>query len=143
MKREHTPSINDPQRLATLFTVIAGIVQVVMAFSVLVLPFFGTCIETSSGLACRYESYTQMGGNALGYTFLLLFFALGVGALISTWSGNTPFICAVRWLTVLTSAIFAVVGAWSIGFVFLPAGLLMLLPVISCLRSDRATGQTV
>ena len=142
MTREQS-SLSNSQRLATFFTVIAGIVQVVLAFSVLFLPFFGKCMETSSGLNCRYESYTDMGGSALGYTFLLLFFALGVGALISTRSGNTLFICAVRWLTVLTSAIFAVIGAWSIGFVFLPAGLLMLLPAISCLRTDRTAVQAV
>ena len=127
------------ERLASFFTIIAGTVQVVLAFSVLFLPFFGKCIETSSGLTCQYESYTEMGGTALGYTFLRLFFALGIGALVSTWSGHTLFICAVRWLTVLTSAIFAVIGAWSIGFVFLPGGLLMLLPAISCLRDDRTT----
>jgi hypothetical protein len=142
MTRGHT-SLSHSQRLATFFTIVAGTLQAVLAFTVLFLPFFAKCIETQSGLACRYESYTEMGGNALGYTFLLLFFALGIGAIISTWSGNTSFICVVRWLTVLTSTIFAVIGAWSIGFVFLPGGLLMLLPAISCLRTDRTAVQAV
>lgn len=142
MTREQ-PSLSHSQRLATFFTIVAGALQAGLAFTVLFLPFFAKCIETQSGRVCRYESYTDMNGTALGYTFLLLFFALGVGAIISTWSGNTPSICAIRWLTVLTSAIFAVIGAWSIGFVFLPGGLLMLLPAISCLRTDRTAVQAV
>jgi hypothetical protein len=130
------------ERLASFFTVIAGIVQVVLAFSVLFLPFFATCMQTRTGLGCTYQSYTEMNGSLFGYSFLLLFFALGIGAIVSTWFGKTRFICAVRWLTVLTSTIFGVIGAWSIGLMFAPAGLLMLLPAISCLRKEKATIQS-
>lgn len=130
------------QRLAAVFTVVAGIALAALAFTVLFLPFFTTCLQTQNGLICTYESYVEMGGNALGYTVLLLFFALGTGAIVSTWAGNATFICGIRWLTVLTTLAFAVIGSWSIGLVFLPAGLLMLLPAISCLHRERVTAQT-
>lgn len=126
-------------RLATLFTFAAGAIQALLAFSILFLPVFARCMGQPDGsLDCTRMSYIQQGGNIVGYAFLGLFLGLGIAAVISPHILDARRVCLIRWLIVVVSAIFAVIGGWSIGLMFLPGGLLMVLPALSCRRQkDR------
>jgi len=55
-------------------------------------------------------------------------------------SGPSPLVGALPWVTVGILAAFAVMGAWSIGFLFFPVALLF---VISAVLSDRRRGQPI
>lgn len=116
-----------------LFAITGGVLQIVMSLSVLFLPIFGgTCRWQGQAMTCRQASYIEMGGNALGYGFLFLMIAVGVSAILSTRIDNPAYICWIRWFGVLSSVSFVVIGAWSIGLLFLPGALFLLIAALAC-----------
>lgn len=120
-----------PKNLISLITIVGGLLQSSISLSVLFLPI----IPISNGRA----SYIQMGGNVLGYGFLLLMIAVGVMAFISTRIDNPAQVCRLRWLSVLSSASFVVIGAWGIGLLFLPGTLCLLIAALACRQRTYAT----
>ena len=84
-----------------------------------------------------------MGGSLIGYGFLVAMIGVGIGAVVSTRLQNPSRVCLYRWLTLLITAAFVVIGGWSIGLLFLPGGLLMLLPALSCRHTHPGIAQVV
>jgi hypothetical protein len=124
-----------------LVALAAGLVQGFLALCLLFLPIFAMCMGQPDGaLSCSRETYIQMGGNLIGSVFLLLMIGVGVGAILSSRLENPSHVCLYRWLAVVISAAFVVVGAWSIGLLFLPGGLLMLLAARSCRHARQHSG---
>jgi len=119
-----------PNRRASLFAVAGGMIQIVLAAGILFLPVFATCIGQDQTMVCQRQSYIQQGGSLLGYAFLVATIVAGVLALISTRIENGSQARRLRWFAVLLTAGFAVVGAWSIGLIFVPGALLLLLSAL-------------
>jgi hypothetical protein len=124
-----------------LFAMTGGLLQIGMSLSVLFLPIVGgTCTWQGQVMSCRQESYIEMGGNVLGYGFLFLMIAVGVMAIVSTRIDNPTWSCRFRWLGVLASVSFVVIGAWSIGLLFLPGAVFLLVAALACrqqIQNDR------
>ena len=116
-----------------------GLLQIVLSLCVLFLPVFATCGPQGEATICKRESYIQMGGSTVGYGFLVLMIAVGVMAIISTRIDNATQACRLRWLGVLASASFVIIGAWSIGLLFLPGTLCLLVAALACRRRTYAT----
>ena len=88
--------------------------------------------QPNGTVICTRESYIQMGGSVIGYGFLMAMIGIGIGAVVSTKLDNPSPVCAYRWTALLITTAFVVIGGWSIGLLFLPGGLLMLLPALAC-----------
>src|SRR5258708_25587140 len=72
-------------RLIHLFTFAAGLMQALVAFSLLFLPVFTECIHgPSMPLSCQRHSYFEMGGTATGYLTLIFMLIFGGLAGITT-----------------------------------------------------------
>lgn len=112
-------------------TLIAGILQLSMALVVLGAPLFSTCAIDQGEMVCTRQSYIQMGGNLLGYAFLAAMIAIGVIAVVTRDWHQTRFLQVFRWVAAIVSFTFGVLGAWSIGALFLPGGVLMLFAALS------------
>ena len=119
-----------PRNRANLFAVAGGLMQIALSLSVLFLPVFASCIDRGQEMVCQRQFYIQQGGSVLGYAFLLLMIVAGVLALVSTRIENVSQARRLRWIAVLLSASFAVAGAWSIGLIFVPGGIVLLLAAI-------------
>jgi hypothetical protein len=115
-----------------LFAMTGGLLQIVLSLCVLFLPVFAICGPQGEATICERESYIQMGGSTLGYGFLVLMIVVGIMAIVSTWINNPTQACQLRWLGALASASFVVIGAWSIGLLFLPGGLFLLIAALAC-----------
>lgn len=120
-----------PKNLTSMFAITGGLLQSGISLSVLFLPVIPTSSERAS--------YIQMGGNVLGYGFLCLMVAVGIMAFISTRIDNPVQVCRLRWLGVIASATFVVIGAWSIGLLFLPGTLCLLVAALACRQHTYAT----
>lgn len=77
-------------------------------------------------MVCQRQWYIQQGGSVIGFAFLILMIVAGVLALVSTRIENVSNADRLRWIAVS----FAIVGAWSIGLIFVPGALLLLLFVL-------------
>jgi hypothetical protein len=110
-----------------LFAMTGGLLQIVLSLCVLFLPVFATCGPQGEATICERESFIEMGGSAVGYGFLVLMIAVGVMAIVSTRIDNPTHVCWIRWFGVLSSVSFVIIGAWSIGLLFLPGALLLLI----------------
>lgn len=130
-----TATRSNRERVVSLITLAAGLIQSLLAIGVLFLPIFATCIQQHNTLVCRRESYIQQGGNLVGYGFLFLMLGIGISAIISTKIQKSSQVCIFRWLAVLLTASFVVIGVWSIGLLFVPGGVLMLIAALSCRQS--------
>lgn len=117
-------------RIASRLAIIGGLVQVLVAVSILFLPVLVTCTPQGGDLVCRGESYLQSGGNALGYTFLTLMIVAGVLAVASSRDPNLGRVFVIRWLAVLASIVVVVVAGWGFGLAFAPGALLLLLAAL-------------
>jgi hypothetical protein len=113
--------------------------QAAFALAVLVLPLMPmNCVTTlRQETICPRVSYIEMGGSLIGYAFLIAMIAIGVGSVVLLRVRNPTVTCAFRWLAVLASVGFVVVGSWSIGFLFLPGGVLMLIAARSCIAHGK------
>lgn len=118
-----------------LYAIIGGLFQIALSLCVLFLPVFATCGPQGQATICERESYIQMGGSVVGYGFLVLMIAVCVMAIVSTRIGNPVHVCQLRWLGVLASVSFVIIGGWSIGLLFLPSGLFLLLAALACRQS--------
>lgn len=115
-----------PQNRVNLFAVAGGLTQIALSLSLLFLPVFATCLSRGQEWVCQRQSYLQQGGNALGFAFLVLMIVVGGLALVSTRIENGSQARRLRWIAVLLSVSFAIVGAWSIGLIFVPGALLLM-----------------
>ncbi len=119
-----------PENRGNRFAVAGGLLQMAMAISVLFLPVFAICLPQGQEIVCQRQSYIQQGGSVLGFAFLLLMIVAGVLALVSTRIENVSHARRLRWIAVLLSVSFVIVGAWSIGLTFVPGALLLLLSAL-------------
>lgn len=127
------------EQRATRGTLIAGLMQAVCALAILFLPIMpAPCTATGMGEAiCPRLPYLQMEGSFVGYGYLLLMIGIGIGAVVLASDRFTEYACVFRWLSVLLSISVVVLGAWSVGFLFLPGGVLMLFTALRCFRSKN------
>ncbi len=117
-------------RLASRIAILGGLVQIFVSISLLIFPVFVTCQFVGNNKVCQGESYLQQGGNALGYTFLLLMIIAGVVAVASSRDSNPRWSFFSRWLVTLSSVVVVIVAGWGFGIAFLPGTLLLLLSAI-------------
>jgi len=117
-------------RFASGTAILGGLVQFLVAVSILFLPVFVTCQFEGHDRVCHGVSYVQQGGNALGYTFLMLMIVAGVLAVASSRDPNWRRAFFSRWLAALTSAVVFVVAGFGFGLAFAPGGLLVLLAAL-------------
>jgi hypothetical protein len=118
---------NDFPRIIRLMALTGGLIQIVAPLAMLVLPVFASCL----GDTCYRQSYIQMGGSPLGYAILLGTILLGL-AVVMTNLNIAPYQNVdkrlkrrVLWAAVMGSLIAFIVGAWSIGFAFVPGGFIL------------------
>src|SRR5690606_10675859 len=111
-----------------LLSFAGGLMQTLVALSILFLPVFVTCYLNES--TCRYQSYIQLGGNFLGYTLLTLMLLLGLLVIGISFSRNLTLQHLVFWIAAISSFVTVIVGSWSFGFTFLPGGVLLLITAI-------------
>ena len=112
---------------------IAGSIQLVLAFGLLFLPIFGTCMQNEA--ACRYQNYIQMGGSALGYLFFGAMILLGGVIIIASRSATQSHVHSLLLVGIGACLVVAMVAAWSFGLAFAPIALILLL-------ADRALQTT-
>lgn len=122
-----------------LFAITGGLLQIVLSLCVLFLPVFATCGPQGEATICERESYIEMGGSTVGYGFLFLMIVVGIMAIVSTRIDNRTQACQLRWLGAFSSVSFVVIGAWSIGFLFLPGALFLLVAALACRQRSPAT----
>jgi hypothetical protein len=121
-----------PRNRADLFAITGGLMQMVLAFGLLFLPIFATCLLHGQEWVCQRQSYIQQGGSVLGYAFLVLMIVAGSLVLASIRLERLKqHAHRVRWIAVLLTAGFAIIGTWSIGLLFVPGGLFLLLSAFS------------
>jgi hypothetical protein len=127
------------ERAAARATLIAGIMQAAFALGVLLLPIMpAPCDVTGTGgTICPRLPYIQMEGSLVGYAYFLLLIGIGIGAVVLATGRFTEYACTFRWVSVLVSISFVILGAWSIGLIFLPGGVLMLFAAFRCFRRDQ------
>ncbi len=121
-----------PGNRANLFAVAGGLMQIALAASLLFLPVLSACLQQSQEMVCQRQSYIQQGGSPLGFAFLLLMIVAGVLALVSTRVENISHARRIRWIAVPLSVSFAIVGAWSIGLIFVPGAVFLLAAALAC-----------
>ena len=114
-------------RVASRLVVFVGLVQALVAFSILFLPVFAKCVWQGNNLVCHRETYSQQGGNALGYTLLVWIIVVSGLAVISSRDTNPGQAFLNRWVAALSSIVVAMITGWSIGIAFVPGALLLLL----------------
>ncbi len=113
-------------KLASQLALVAGLLQALVAFSILFLPVFAVCQPQGNELICHRETYSQQGGNALGYALLTLMIIAGLLAVMSSRDPNPRRAFLIRWLVALSSILVAVLAGWGFGIAFAPGALLML-----------------
>jgi hypothetical protein len=59
---------------------LGGLIHIAAAITILFFPIFTACQNQK----CYGQSYIQLGGNALGYGFLLLMILAGIAAIYSS-----------------------------------------------------------
>jgi len=126
-------------RTASRLAIIGGLVQAIVALSLLFLPVFATCNYVDSELHCRRESYLQLGGNVLGYTFLTLIVIGSTLLVVSSRNLKPMWVFFTRWLVALISAAIVVIAGWSFGIVFLPGGLLVLISALLTRAGEKSS----
>jgi hypothetical protein len=119
-----------PSKRASLFAFTGGLLHIALAGGLMFLPVFAICFRQGQEVICTHQSYVQQGGNVLGLGLLLLMIVDGVIAIISTRIKERAQARLLRWIAVAATVCFAVTGAWSIGLLFVPAGLLLLLSAL-------------
>lgn len=119
-----------PRNRANLFAVTGGLMQIALSLSILCLPVLAMCMQRGQDMECQRQSYIQQGGSPLGYGFLIALIIVGVLAVHSTRVQNAVLVNRIRGLAALVSMSFVIIGAWSIGMLFAPGGVLLLLSAL-------------
>ncbi len=119
-----------PNKRASLIALTGGLLHIALAGGLMFLPVFAICFRQGQEVVCTRQSYIQQGGNVLGLGLLLLMIVAGVIAIISTRIKDRIQARCLCWIAVAATICFAVIGAWSIGLLFVPSGLLLLLSVL-------------
>lgn len=123
-------------RFIDLLTVAVGLLQAALAFSFAFLPVFTTCMGSANApLDCRRITYGEQGGTSAGYAVFLVMIVVGIGLVVSTRLADS---CRFRWLALAVMAAIIVLGAWGVGLLFLPGGLLLLLAALACRQLKHA-----
>lgn len=104
-----------------LLSLAGGLIQVVVASGLLFLPVFATCY----GDSCVRQSYIQLGGSLMGTALLALMLATGLLVVAGNFQQDHVRQRQMIWFAAISSFVTAVIGAWSIGFAFLPGGILL------------------
>ena len=122
---------------------IGGLVQVLVALGLLVLPVFITCVYFNGDPSCYRQSYLEQDGSPVGYTILALGVLAGSVAILSRRERDALKAALSRWLAAAIGIIIVAIGIWSIGIVFLPGTLTILTSAFLTKpgRSARTTGQ--
>ncbi|MEO8607968.1 MAG: hypothetical protein ABI690_08810 [Chloroflexota bacterium] len=127
IKNLETGTHNDFPKLIRLLALTGGLIQITAPLAMLFLPVFATCI----GGECYRQSYIQMSGSLIGYALLFGNVLLGLVVVITNLN-ITPFQKvdkhlkrSVLWVAVAGSVIALILGAWSIGFAFVPGGFIL------------------
>src|SRR5689334_18150786 len=92
-------------------------------------PCFSTFVHLLFNVepTCRHETYTQQGGNLVGYLSFALLIALG---LIAIWGSRRPTVQEARrilWDVGLASLAICLLTVWGLGLTFVPGSLLIFL----------------
>jgi hypothetical protein len=124
---DHGRTQNIFRWLASGLAIFGGLLQLLLALSILFLPVFETCQLGGGQPICESESYIQLGGNALGYTFLILMIIVGLAAAASPLDRAGRRVFFTRWLAALSSVMVAVVAGFGFGIVFVPGAILLIL----------------
>ena len=118
---------SDFSKSIRLLALTGGLIQIFAPLAMLVLPVFATCM----GGDCYRQSYIQMGGSLIGYALLFGTMLLGLAVVITNLNID-PFQNVDKrlkrrllWAAVAGSVIALIVGAWSIGFAFVPGGFIL------------------
>ena len=119
-----------PYKRSSLFAITGGLLHIAFAGGLVFLPVFAICFRQGQEVVCTHQSYIQQGGNVLGLGLLLLMIVAGVIAIISTRSKDRAQARRLRWIAIAATVCFAVIGAWSVGLLFVPGGLLLLLSAL-------------
>ena len=118
-------------RAAMLLALAGGLLHILFTLSILFLPIFQTCKSQFGGQeVCQGYSYLDLGGNALGYGFLVLMFLGGVIVIATNRYHNRLRVLLIRWLVLLASLLVMIIAGWGFGFYFAPGALLLLLAAI-------------
>jgi hypothetical protein len=99
---------------------LGGLIHAAAAIGILFFPVFTTCVNQK----CDGESYIQLGGNALGYSFLISMILAGVATIYSSFVSNIQRANIIRVFVLMASAIVIVVAGFSFGIAFIPGALL-------------------
>ena len=117
--------------VGSLTALVGGFLQIGAALTILFLPVIGTCEGKFGGsVVCTQNSYLSLGGNALGYIFLILMLVVGIVVMMSTRDQNQMRVRLMRWLAVLISLPIIVIAGFSFGFAFAPGALFILISAI-------------
>lgn len=127
--------------LASRLALIGGLIQALVALGLLFLPVFTTCIYVDGALECHSQSYLQQGGSLVGYLILILAILAGAVAALSSRDPNVFKAVLSRWLSASAGVIVVAVGIWSIGIVFVPGTLAILLSALLT-RPGRGADRT-
>lgn len=119
-----------PNKRASLFALTGGLLHIALTGGLMFLQVFAICFWQGQEVVCMHQSYIQQGGNLLGLGLLSLMIVAGVIAIISTQIKDRVQARRLRWIAVAATVCFAVIGAWSIGLLFVPGGLLLLLSAL-------------
>lgn len=119
-----------PYKRTSLFAITGGLLHIGLAGGLMFLPVFAICFRQGQEVVCTRQSYIEHGGNVLGLGLSLLMIVAGVIAIISTQIKDRVQARRLRWIAVAATICFAVIGAWSIGLLFVPGGILLLLSAL-------------
>jgi len=117
-------------QLASRIIIMGGLVQIFVSISLLFFPVLVACQNIGENRICHGESYIQQGGNALGYTILLLMIVVGTVAIATNRDLNPRRSFFSRWLIALSNLVVVIIAGWGFGIAFLPGTLLLLLSAI-------------
>jgi hypothetical protein len=113
---------------------LGGLIHAAAAIGILFFPVFVTCINQK----CSGQSYIQMGGNALGYGFLLSMILAGGAAVYSSFVSNVQRANLIRLYVIVASAIVIVVAGFSFGIIFIPGALLVAFAILFQLPRSKS-----
>ena len=110
----------------SILALLGGLIHIAAAIGILFFPVFVTCQNGK----CSGESYLQLGGNALGYSFLFLMIVAGITAIYSSIIPHIRRANIVRIFIILASAIVILVAGFSFGIAFIPGALLVAFAIL-------------
>ena len=113
---------------------LGGLVHMAAGIGILFLPVFFTCVNQK----CDGKSYIQLGGNALGYSFLISMILAGAATVYSSFASNIQRANTIRVFVLMASAIVIVVAGFSFGIAFIPGALLTAFAILFQLPRSKS-----